>query len=335
MALAPISRWRIHIGAHKTATTHVQEVLALLRPGLVAQGVDFIPNRQLRAGGVAVALTRRHAAARIPLLRGRMVRRALAARLDPLRAGPATLVLSEEKLLGGSQHVFSDPIYPGLERTVGLLATLASRAEVTLFLSIRSFDTQLPSAYVQELKFMAPIGGGFDGIRHRVLARPPSWFDMVRRIRAAAPGIPLRVWRQEDYRDNPRAILSALCGVEVGPLPEIEDPGLDEVARPRGDPRRRGAARRHAARRAAGRGAGDLRRLRRRRAVPPLRQGGARGAAGRLRGRPREDRRARPGHAAQGLSARAGAQGRVSKVRPSCTKTAWLWALSGSSSRER
>jgi hypothetical protein len=224
MALAPISRWRIHIGAHKTATTHVQEVLALLRPGLVAQGVDFIPNRQLRAGGVAVALTRRHAAARIPLLRGRMVRRALAARLDPLRAGPATLVLSEEKLLGGSQHVFSDPIYPGLERTVGLLATLASRAEVTLFLSIRSFDTQLPSAYVQELKFMAPIGGGFDGIRHRVLARPPSWFDMVRRIRAAAPGIPLRVWRQEDYRDNPRAILSALCGVEVGPLPEIEDP---------------------------------------------------------------------------------------------------------------
>jgi hypothetical protein len=224
MALAPITRWRIHIGAHKTATTHAQELLALMRPELVAQGVDFIPNRQLREGGVAVALTRRHAAARVPLLRGRMVRRALAERLDPLRAGPTTLVLSEEKLLGGSQHVFSDPLYPQLERTVGLLATLAPRAELTLFLSIRSFDTQLPSAYVQELKFMPPIGGGFEGIRRRVLARPPSWFDMVRRIRAAAPGIPLRIWRQEDYRGNARAILSALCGVEVGPVPRIEDP---------------------------------------------------------------------------------------------------------------
>ena len=334
MALAPISRWRIHIGAHKTATTHVQEVLALLRPELVAQGVDFIPNRQLRAGGVAVALTRRHAAARIPLLRGRMVRRALAARLDPLRAGPATLVLSEEKLLGGSQHVFSDPIYPGLERTVGLLATLASRAEVTLFLSIRSFDTQLPSAYVQELKFMAPIGGGFDGIRHRVLARPPSWFDMVRRIRAAAPGIPLRVWRQEDYRDNPRAILSALCGVEVGPLPEIEDPpGRSRPISRRSAPPRRcpPTCRSPSGGSRCGRSS-----------TPPATASGSAPSPGRSarRCRPptRPTSRRSPSSTrtcCSGSERPAGAQGRVSKVRPSCTKTAWLWALSGSSSRER
>jgi hypothetical protein len=224
MAPAPITRWRIHIGAHKTATTHAQETLAALRPVLVAGGVDFVPNRELRAGGVAVALTRRRPEARIPILRGRMVRRALAERLDPLRAGPTTLVLSEEKLLGGSQHVFADPIYPQLERTVRLLATLATRAEVTFFLSIRSFDTQLPSAYVQELKYMTPPPGGFEAIRRRALARPPSWFDLVCRLRAAAPGIPLRIWRQEDYRANTRAILSALCGIDVGPPPEVADP---------------------------------------------------------------------------------------------------------------
>lgn len=224
MSLAPITRWRIHIGAHKTATTHAQETLALLRPALVAQGVDFIPNRELRAGGVAVALTRRHLAARLPFLRGRMVRRTLGERLAPLRAGPPTVVLSEEKLIGGSQHVFSEPIYPQLERTVRLLATLGDGAELGLFLSIRSFDTQLPSAYVQELKYMTPIAGGFDNLRRRVLARPPSWFEMVRRIRAAAPGVPLRVWRQEDYRGHTREILSALCGLDVGPPPAIEDP---------------------------------------------------------------------------------------------------------------
>ena len=191
MALAPISRWRIHIGAHKTATTHVQEVLALLRPELVAQGVDFIPNRQLRAGGVAVALTRRHAAARIPLLRGRMVRRALAARLDPLRAGPRPSSSPRRSCSAARSTSSPTRSTPRSSGPSGCSRRSASRAEVTLFLSIRSFDTQLPSAYVQELKFMAPIGGGFDGIRDRVLARPPSWFDMVRRIRAAAPGIPL------------------------------------------------------------------------------------------------------------------------------------------------
>ena len=225
MPLAPITTWRIHIGAHKTATTHVQETLALMRPDLAARGVDFIPNQLLRRGGTAVALGRKQLWNRLPPLRGPMVRRILAEHLDPLRAGPATMVLSEEKLLGGSQHVFGEPIYPQVQRIVALLATLRSRADVTLFLSIRSFDTQLPSAYVQELKVMRPPADGFDAIRRRVLARPPSWFDMVRRIRAAAPGIPLRVWRQEDYRSNAAAILAGLCGLdEVGPLPEIEDP---------------------------------------------------------------------------------------------------------------
>ena len=66
-----------------------------------------------------------------------MVRRILAAHLDPLRAGPATMVFSEEKLLGGPQHVFSEPIYPQVQRMVTLLATLGARAEVT-FCSCRS-----------------------------------------------------------------------------------------------------------------------------------------------------------------------------------------------------
>jgi hypothetical protein len=57
-----------------------------------------------------------------------------------------------------------------------------------------------------------------------LLARASGWFDLVSRIRAAAPGIPLRIWRQEDYRGNARAIMEAVCGRALGPLPEISDP---------------------------------------------------------------------------------------------------------------
>ena len=224
MTLVPITRWRIHIGAHKTATTHLQETLAAIRPVLVERGVDFIPNPELRRSGFAKALAHRQTWNRVPPLRGPMVRRVVARHLDPLRAGPATLVLSEEKLIGGSQQVFAEPIYPRMQRIIALLATLGRRADVTLFLSIRSFDTQLPSAYVQELRYMPPIGGGFDNVKRRVLKRPPSWFELVRRIRAAAPGVPLRVWRQEDYRRDPGSILAALCGGDPGPLPAMEDP---------------------------------------------------------------------------------------------------------------
>ena len=225
MSLAPITSWRIHIGAHKTATTHAQETLAAIRPALLAQGVDFIPNPLVRKSGLALALGRRQAWQRLPPLRGTMVQRVMTTHLDPLRAGPGTLVLSEEKLIGGSQQIFADPVYPKMHRIVVLLATLGRHADLTLFLSIRSFDTQLPSAYVQELRYMPPIGGGFENIKRRVLKRPPSWFELVRRIRAAAPGIPLRIWRHEDYRGHTAAILGALAGLdELGPLPQVADP---------------------------------------------------------------------------------------------------------------
>ena len=230
MAPAPITTWRIHIGAHKTATTHVQEILTLMRPQLVARGIDFIDNHTVRRSGLAKALSARRISTRLPLLRGRAVAALLAEHLDPLRApeAPTTMVLSEEKLMGGSLHVFADPVYPPIERIIPKLASLGTwaggGADVTFFLSIRSFDGQLPSAYVQELKFSPPIAGGFENIKPRVLARPPSWFDLVRRIRAAAPAVPLRVWRQEDYRRDPATILAALRGRDPGPLRAMEDP---------------------------------------------------------------------------------------------------------------
>ena len=224
MPLAPVTAWRIHIGAHKTATTAVQEILTLMRPQLVERGIDFVDNHRVRQSGLAKALFERRLVTRLPGLRGRAVAEIMARHLDPLRAGPTTFVLSEEKLMGGSLQVFSNPSYPQIERIIPMLASLRSRAEVGFFLSIRSLEGQLPSAYVQELKFSPPIEGGFDNIRARVLAKPPSWFDLVRRIRAAAPSVPLRVWRQEDYRRNPAAVLTALCGRDPGPLPAMDDP---------------------------------------------------------------------------------------------------------------
>lgn len=224
MPLDAIHSWRIHLGAHKTATTHVQETLALIRPQLNARDVDFIPNAVLRTSGLAKALGARPVARRIPALRGRAVRGMMAAHVDPHRAGPRTMVLSEEKLLGGSRQVFLDPFYPAADRVTPMLSSLGDRADLMLFLSIRSLDTQLPSAYVQELKFGPAPEGGFAALKARVLARPPRWSDLVDRIRRAAPNARIRVWRQEDYRQNAAAILGALCGCEIGPVPEIADP---------------------------------------------------------------------------------------------------------------
>lgn len=217
----PVRRWRIHLGAHKTATTHLQETLTAMRPALAARGLDYVPNPLLRERRFSWALWRRDRLARVPILGPARMREKIEATVEPLRLGPETVVLSEENILGVPHQILQVPFYPQAALSIARLATLGARAEVTFFLSIRGYDRLLPSAYAEALKFRA-MPGGFEAAR--LLARPPSWLDLVRQIRAAAPGIPLRIWRQEDYRENAQAIMTEVCGLDLGPLPDISDP---------------------------------------------------------------------------------------------------------------
>src|SRR5687768_13226109 len=44
-----LMHWRLHLGAHKTATTHLQLSLEAIRPELARQGIDYIPLDDLRS----------------------------------------------------------------------------------------------------------------------------------------------------------------------------------------------------------------------------------------------------------------------------------------------
>lgn len=220
--LGPVRHWRIHIGAHKTATTHLQETLTVVRPALAARGLDYIPNPLVREALLARKIWQRRPLARLPLVGPRHMREAIEAVVAPLRLGPETVVLSEENILGVPEQILRQPFYPQAAQSIARLASLAGRARLVMFLSIRGYDTLLPSAYAESLKFRPPRPGGFVGAR--LAARPPSWHDLVSQIHRAAPGVPLRIWRQEDYRENAAAIMSEVCGLELGPLPDISDP---------------------------------------------------------------------------------------------------------------
>jgi hypothetical protein len=223
-ATVPVRQWRIHLGAHKTATTHLQETLTAVRGELALRGIDFIPNPLVRQQKLARTLWRRRPIARLPIVGPAHMRDAIETAVEPLRIGPDVVVLSEENIVGVPEQILAVPFYPQAAQSVARLASLASRAEVTFFLSIRSYDTLLPSAYAEALKHAPPPPGGFGAARARLLAEPPSWFDLVARIRDAAPEVPLRIWRQEDYRANAKAIMEAVCGCVLGALPEISDP---------------------------------------------------------------------------------------------------------------
>ena len=215
-----MTAWRVHIGAHKTATTHLQDVLEACRPSLLAGGVDFIPRHQSR-------LLRFHnhtGRGNWRLMAGGMpMRRRMAAMIEPYRSGPGTVILSDENIPGLATALLGGPFYPQAEERLQPFAALARAVPVTLFVSIRSPDTLLPSAYAQVLR-SRPMPGGFEPIRRQALADPPRWQPFIDRLSRAVPDAHIKFWRFETYRQHDRAILSRFTGVDLPELPPIEAP---------------------------------------------------------------------------------------------------------------
>ena len=279
-ARPPVRQWRIHLGAHKTATTHLQETLAAVRDDLVGQGVDFIPNPLVRQRNLARTLSQRRPIARLPIVGRAHMRDAIESVVAPLRAGPEVVVLSEENIIGVPEHMLKAPSYPQAEPNVGRLASLAGRAEVMFFLSIRSYDTLLPSAYVETLKHALPPPGGFQ----EAVARAACQAAELVRPRVADP----RRGARHPLADLAAGGLSRQCPGDHGgglrlcaraPAGNLRS-HLDPLALGGGDRDGRGAAAGSPARRAAGAGPRDLRRRRaRRRPLPAVRHGGAPAAA--------------------------------------------------------
>lgn len=219
----PPGEWRIHVGAHKTATTHLQDTLQASRAELLAAGVDYMPLDILRPILLRTVSRRRWQYWTL----GAPMRRALDAALAPARQDAPRVVLSEENLLGFVQETFSVPPYPRLDRHLAALNTLAADRSLTIYLSIRSFDRIVPGAYATALRSaIATPDDLATALAAFCRARPPSWVDVLRRVRRAMPGARLQVWRQDDYAGDARAILAEFVGLPGFAPPVLSSPAL-------------------------------------------------------------------------------------------------------------
>ena len=175
---APIRALRVHLGAHKTATTHLQKALHQHRAALGAADIDFLRPVELRP-----AL---RAAAGWPALPWGAARR-LGAAIDGLRSGAGTLAISEENLPGQIRDLFDEVPYRHLGTRLAPLARLAGEAPLALFLAIRPFDPLWPSAHAEALRHYPHDPDRIARLGRIARTRPPSWLDVVARLRRACP----------------------------------------------------------------------------------------------------------------------------------------------------
>lgn len=220
----------VHLGAHKTASTHLQIALQRAQAQLQALGLGVFTPRHLRAPelGLQDYVTR---AADDP------ARIDHAARLRAAFAATATrrLVVTEENILGNAH----DPelmrharFYPRAEAVVPRVMELLPDGACTLALAIRDPASFLVSAYSQRLMSGAP--DAFDAFLSGLDPRVLSWADLVERLRRAAPRARIIVWRFEDYPAVAPAVLAAILGREGAAQVRLDSavahPGLSALA---------------------------------------------------------------------------------------------------------
>ncbi|HHX89787.1 MAG TPA: hypothetical protein GX700_08465 [Paracoccus sp.] len=220
----------VHIGAHKTASTHLQMAMGRAGDRLKARGVAYFGPEALRRRGLGVP-EYLSAGAEDPDHAER-IRAALAD--QPPDRPRDRLVLSDENLLGNAHNVElirTARLYPRAPERLARLAPLLPAGEVVLALAIRNPAGFLASAYAQRLmsgrlQTYSDYAQGLDPARL-------SWADLIERVMAALPRATCHVWRYEDYPANAPEVLCSLLG-EAAPAarpgPGIAHPGLSARA---------------------------------------------------------------------------------------------------------
>lgn len=200
-----LSRVSLHLGVHKTATTHLQLGLR--------QNTDI-----LRDADIAFLPAMSHRTAIGPLRDQLNPRQKLCQKVSDVQLmmagaaeGAGRLIVSDENILGALPRVIAgQDLYPQAELRLSRQMRLMGSLTDEVFLTIRNLGPWLASAYCEALRHQPRLS--FAEFAAYGQLRGLSWAGLVTRIKAVIGPRPLIVWRYEDYAAAPKALLSTLIG---------------------------------------------------------------------------------------------------------------------------
>lgn len=215
-----MTQWRIHIGAHKTATTHLQATLEYIGDDLRTQGVEVATMTRLR--DVTGAHLRKQG------LRARLARRNrqadLARVFQGVSPGTERVILSEENWIGEAFAGAACPPYPDAATRLSRIVAALPGHDISLYLAIRHPGDFASSVYAEALRHH-PGKVSAASTRKNWLSTQTPWSDLIARLRHCCPSAEILVWRYEDYRTRRQQITERLVGMALPELPKIDDPG--------------------------------------------------------------------------------------------------------------
>ena len=215
----------LHIGAHKTATTHLQQTLQANAAEIAHAGVTCLCPPDLRGGAVRLGF----------IASGAGAPEGARAALGGLLARSESVLISEENILG-TAHDPEIPrhgrFYPQAEARLSHVIEAAGMEPARLMLAVRDPADFLVSAYGQRLLAgtIEPFGAYLRGCDPAAL----RWSELVERLCAVAGVSGCTLWRYEDWPavapDVLAAMLPATLAATIKVAPAVSNPGLSQRA---------------------------------------------------------------------------------------------------------
>ena len=206
----------LHLGVHKTATTHLQRYWAACER-IPASRAVCPPLEDVRARLMPVVSPPARDPAENEARRAHAV-----VWLSQWHAGGRSVVLSDENLIGTCERVLAlNSIYGGALPRLQRLAEVLRGHEVRVWLSVREYGAFLRSAWCETLRHGAyrPFRQAYAGMD---LARR-GWEHLAQDILQAFAGVELRCWRYESLQAVRGAVTESLFG-----LPPARQPAPDD-----------------------------------------------------------------------------------------------------------
>ena len=199
-----VTKILLHLGAHRTGSTHVQGVLGKNLPLLADAGIGAPPQRAVKD-----ALTK-PIGSRIPSVKAGFGRLLKAEGL----ADRSTVILSDENLLGFLNSIFSHgAFYPDTARRMARLRKMLPVVPARIVIAIRPYESYFASAYGRWLspkRMVLPREVLADLVQG--LAR--GWPDVLAEVADTFPESRLVI---SEYSPDPRFGPSQLTAL-LGPL---------------------------------------------------------------------------------------------------------------------
>jgi hypothetical protein len=201
------SEVRLHIGAHKTATTHIQDVLEKNATLLKSNDVLYLPRSFMRSSGLSAAVRDNYWEVQS---QDRLTN--IADLISSSNSLPRRILISDEDMLGMSIDILRG-LYTNISLRMKPWECKTTGCRTTVFLSIRDYANLLPSAYAQAMRDGALVSS-FETYLDFWNSVAPSWSSVVGELKTVFPAADIKVWTFEHYVTHARQITAMLADIE-------------------------------------------------------------------------------------------------------------------------